>query len=95
MRTLAPHNLTPRTPRCPGVHRRGCRKPGGLGGDAHLPKGTLSSDPMEIKVVQVDLAFKIYRSGETRAHSSSAAWEGEGGEAAKEREGIRSVKSVL
>lgn len=30
-------------------------------------------------MVQVDLAFKIYRSGETRAHVSSAAGGGEGG----------------
>lgn len=95
MRTLAPHNLTPRTPTLSRGPPARVQKTRRTGGDAHLPKGTLSSDPMEIKVVQVDLAFKIYRSGETRAHSSSAAWEGEGGEAAKEREGIRSVKSVL
>lgn len=44
------------------------------GMDAHLPKGTLSNDPMEIKVVQVNFAFKVYRSGETTAHISSASW---------------------
>ena len=42
--------------------------------DAHLPKGTLSDDPMEIKVIQVNFAFKVYRSGETAAHISSASW---------------------
>jgi len=41
---------------------------------AHLPKGTLSNDPMEIKVIQVNFAFKVYWSGETTAHISSAAW---------------------
>ena len=67
---------------------------------AHLSKGTLSNDPMEIKVVQVNLAFKINRSGETTAHISSTTWwwwvGGEGGRRVKgkEREGIRSVKSV-
>ena len=66
----------------------------GLGWIAHLSKGTLSNDPMEIKVVQVDFAFKVYRSGETAAHISSAIWEGFGRGRWEERKGIRSVKSV-
>jgi len=53
---------------------------------------------MEIKVVQADFAFKIYRSGKTRAHISSAAWRwvrvGRGEATVRERKGIRSVKSV-
>jgi len=69
------------------------------GGDTHLSKSTFSYDPMEIKVIQADFAFKIYRSGKTRAHISSAAWRwvrvGRGEAAVRERKGIRSVKSVV
>jgi len=53
---------------------------------------------VEIKVKQANFAFKIYRSGETRAHISSAAWRwvrvGREWDTAVRRKGIRSVKSV-
>ena len=55
--------------------------------DAHLPKGSLSNDPVEIKVVQVNFAFKVYRGGETAAHISSIAGGEGGGGAVKGGEG--------
>lgn len=66
-----------------------------VGGDAHLPKSTLAGDPMEIKVVQADFAFKVDGSGETTAHIASAGWGWGGAAATKERKGIRCVRSVL
>ena len=90
-----PYSLVPRGPT---LARRDDRmQMRNTGRDTHLSKSTLSDDPMEIKVVQVDFAFEIYRSGETTAHSSSTTLGGDvrvGWRRVKEREGIRSVKSV-
>lgn len=52
-------------------------KPVRSGVDTHLAKGTLSDDAMEIKVVQINFAFKVYRGGETTAHISLIAGGGE------------------